>query len=428
VKPQDLIASFRNSYNPRIAVTVDMIATGTDIKPLEVVFFMRSVRSLGFFEQMKGRGVRVLSETELQSVTPDARRKTHFVIVDAVGVCERDKGDSRPLERKRNVPFDKLLETIALGNREPAALESLAGRLLRLERLLDDRATRELQRLSGGPTLSAIARDILDALDPDAIDAAAKEGIPPGHEPTEAELQDAGRKLADDAVRILATKPDLRHWVVGFQRSTEQTIDTVSQDEVLEAGYSQAALDKARDLVASWERYIAENRDEIAAIQLLYTDARRLRWEQLKALADAIERPPRRWTPDVLWSAYERLGKTAAAAQPTLTGSKRILADLVGLVRVALHEQDALVPRVETVHRRFDAWLARQAALGRAFSAEQRTWLELIRDHIATSLAIAPGDFAYAPFAQAGGLGKAHQVFGNELPKLLEELNEVLAA
>lgn len=428
VKPQDLIASFRNSYNPRIAVTVDMIATGTDIKPLEVVFFMRSVRSLGFFEQMKGRGVRVLSETELQSVTPDARRKTHFVIVDAVGVCERDKSDSRPLEHKRRVPFDKLLEGVALGNREPEALESLAGRLLRLERLLDDRATRELKRLTGGPTLSDMARDILDALDPDVIEARAAEGQPPGHEPTEGERQQALEKLADDAVRTLATRPGLRTWVVSFQRSTEQTIDTVTRDEVIEAGRSQEARDRAYDLVTSWESFVAENRDEITAIQLLYTDAKRLTYDQLKGLADAIERPPRQWTPEALWEAYERLGKAAAASRPTTAGRKRILADLTSLVRVALHEQPALVPREEAVHQRFDVWLAEQATLGRTFTPQQRAWLELIRDHIATSLTIKPDDFAYAPFAQQGGLGKADQLFGAELPKLLDELNEVLAA
>jgi len=429
IKPADLIASFRNSYNPRIAVTVDMIATGTDIKPLEIVFFMRSVLSQGFFEQMKGRGVRVIEETALQAVTPDARRKTHFVIVDTVGVCERDKGDSRPLERKRHVPFDKLLEAVALGNREPEALESLAGRLLRLERLLDERTTRELRRLTGGPTLSSIARDILDALDPDVVETKAKEGKPPGREPSEKELGALQRHLANQAVQILATKPELRNWVVEFQRSTEQTIDTVSKDEVIEAGYSQAALDAARGLVESWEAYIKEHRDEITAIQLLYTDAKRLRFEQLKELADAIEQPPRRWTPEKLWAAYDKRRTSAdRPARPTAAATKRLLTDLVTLVRLALHETDDLIPFADGVRRRFDAWLAKQATLGHTFTEEQRTWLGLIRDHITTSLAIESSDFDYTPFAQQGGLGRAHQLFGPELPKLLDELNGVLAA
>jgi type I restriction enzyme R subunit len=429
IRPADLIASFRNSYNPRIAVTVDMIATGTDIKPLEIVFFMRSVVSQGFFEQMKGRGVRVIEETALQAVTPDARRKTHFVIVDAVGVCERDKGDSRPLERKHHIPFDKLLEAVALGNREPEALESLAGRFLRLERLLDDRTTRELKRLTGGPTLSSLAREILDALDPDVVEAKAKESKPPGHEPSKKELEAVQRHLADQAVKTLATKPELRNWVVQFQRSTEQTIDTVSKDDLIESGYSQAALEAARGLVTSWEEFIQEHRDEITAIQLLYTDAKRLRFEQLKELADAIEQPPRRWTPEKLWSAYDKLRTSAdRPARPTAAATKRLLTDLVTLVRLALHETDDLIPFADGVRRRFDAWLAKQAILGRAFTQEQRVWLGLIRDHITTSLAIESSDFDYTPFAQQGGLGRAHQLFGPELPKLLDELNEVLAA
>ena len=85
---------------------VDMISTGTDIKPLECLLFMRTVNSRVYYEQMKGRGTRVISPTDLETVSPDAKYKTHFVIVDAVGVCERDKTDSRPLERKRHVPFN----------------------------------------------------------------------------------------------------------------------------------------------------------------------------------------------------------------------------------------------------------------------------------------------------------------------------------
>lgn len=124
LSPDQILQAFRNSYNPRIAVTVDMIATGTDVKPLEVVFFMRSVKSRSFFEQMKGRGVRVITETEMEQVNPGVKRKNRFVIVDAVGVCERDLTDSRPLEKKRQVSFDKLLDSVALGNRETEVLEA----------------------------------------------------------------------------------------------------------------------------------------------------------------------------------------------------------------------------------------------------------------------------------------------------------------
>lgn len=147
-KPEDLIAIFRNSYNPRIAVSVDMISTGTDIKPLECLVFMRDVKSRVYFEQMKGRGTRTIIPDDLRAVTPGAPCKTHFVIVDAVGVCETDKTDSQPLERNPTVPFDKLLERVALGVRDEDTLTSLAGRLARLDRQLEPRDHAELEAAS----------------------------------------------------------------------------------------------------------------------------------------------------------------------------------------------------------------------------------------------------------------------------------------
>lgn len=143
-KTEDLIASFRNSYNPRIAVTVDMISTGTDIKPLECLIFMRDVKSRVYFEQMKGRGTRTILPTDLNAVTPDAIHKTHFVIVDAIGVCENDKTDSWPLERKRSVSFEKLLNSIVLGRKDEDTLTTLSGRLARLNREIEDKERREI--------------------------------------------------------------------------------------------------------------------------------------------------------------------------------------------------------------------------------------------------------------------------------------------
>ena len=161
------LASFRNSYNPRIAVTVDMIATGTDVKPIEIVFFMRSVRSRTFFEQMKGRGVRVINDTDLQAVTPDARSKTRFVIVDAVGIVHEDLGDTVSLEKKPSVSFEKLLEQVAFGNRETDVLSSLASRLARLDRQLSSVDRQLLTDVAGGHSIRELAAALVDALDPD---------------------------------------------------------------------------------------------------------------------------------------------------------------------------------------------------------------------------------------------------------------------
>ncbi|MFH1005214.1 MAG: DEAD/DEAH box helicase family protein, partial [Bacteroidota bacterium] len=117
--PKSVLAQFRNDYCPRIAVTVDMIATGTDVKPLECLLFMRDVRSRNYFEQMKGRGTRVIPLDDLRKVTPTAKfAKDHFVIVDAVGVTKSCKTDSRPLEKKPGIPLKDLLNAVTVGNRD----------------------------------------------------------------------------------------------------------------------------------------------------------------------------------------------------------------------------------------------------------------------------------------------------------------------
>lgn len=425
VRIDDLIASFRNSYNPRIAVTVDMIATGTDIKPLEIVFFMRSVRSRTFFEQMKGRGVRVISDTDLQAVTPNVKSKDHFIIVDAVGVCEGDKTDSRPLERKRTVSFEKLLQRVALGNRNRDLLASLAGRLARLDRRCSANDRQELEKLSEGVPLSGVVRLIIEAVDPDRIEEAAKSSFNTDS-PTQKQLKEAALELANSTAEVIATKPLFRNKLIDLWKSFEQTIDTVSRDRVTVAAYDQAALDAARNTVQSFEQFISEHKDEITALEILYSQPRRrpLSFADIKALAEAIEKPPRRWTPEALWRAYDALDRSKVRG----ASGQRLLTDMVSLVKFALQEEHTLRPYTETVNERFDNWLARQSTSGRQFTKEQVHWLGLIRDHIATSLSIEADDFEFSPFNQKGGLGKAFQLFGPELPKVLKELNEVLAA
>lgn len=427
LKPEDLLSSFRNSYNPRIVVTVDMIATGTDIKPLEVVMFMRAVRSRNFFEQMKGRGVRVVNDTDFQAVTPDAKSKTHCVIVDCVGVCEQDLTDSRPLERQPTVTFEKLLQAVALGSTDPDILSSLAGRFVRLNRQLGKSEQQTLEKAAGGMPLRTIAAQIIASLDPDRQREAARTamGLPAGAEPSPEAVAQAAEKLKKKAVTPLVTNPVLREQLTAMKQRFEQTIDTVSQDVVLEAAFSAAARERAQGLVASFEQFIKEHKDEITALQVLYSKpyTQRLRFADIKGLAEAIHAPPRSWTPEALWRAYETLD------QAKVRGSGgQMLTDIVSLVRFALHKEGELVPFEEQVQARFTNWLAQQQNKGKRFTEEQLQWLVLIRNHIAASLGIEMDDFDYAPFAQKGGAGKVYQVFGKELDGLLDELNEVLAA
>ena len=427
VKPEDLLASFRVSYNPRIVVTVDMIATGTDIKPLEVVMFMRAVRSRTFFEQMKGRGVRTVDTDTFQSVTPDAQHKTRFVLIDCVGVTEQAMVDAPPLERQPSVAFQALLQKIAYGSTDPDDLSTLAGRLARLDRQLSDAQRGALAETARGLTLRDIVAGLLESLDPDRQIESARQAadLPAGIDPAPAQVAKAAKAMMRAAAAPLVSNPALRTHLLDLKQQSEQVIDTVSKDVVRFAGHDAAARERAAALTFSFEAFLAEHRDEIAALQVLYSQpyARRLRYRDVKELAERIAAPPRNWTTEELWQAYEALDKAKVRGSATT-----VLTNVVSLVRYALHQDDELVPFPDRVRERFAAWMALQEAGGRRFTDDQRRWLEDIRDHIAGNAEIQLDDLELTPFNQRGGPGKAFQLFGRELPQLLEELNGVLAA
>jgi type I restriction enzyme, R subunit len=417
-KPEDLIASFRNAYDPRIAVTVDMISTGTDIKPLECLLFLRMIRSQGYFEQMKGRGTRVISDTDLTAVTPDAGHKTHFVLVDAVGVCEEDKTDTRPLERKKHIPFDKLLQRVAMGVRNADSLESLAGRLARLDRALTPNERRDIESTSGGIPLKGLIHALLDAVDPDVHLEFAQTHLG-GTSPEKIQQ-------AQDALIQTACAPfddhKLRETLIQIQQRNEQVIDTISKDELVDAQFVE---DEARRKVATFEEFIAANKDELTALQILYSQpygARRLTYRAVRELADAIKRPPYNLDREDLWRAYERLEKAKVRG----AGPTKLFTEIIALVRFALEQSETLEPFPLTVDERYRAWLVDQLNAGRQFSPEQLEWLEMIRTHIAASVTIEMDDFEEVPFNQKGGAIKVYQLFGDELDGILDELTQVL--
>ena len=440
-KPKDLINEFRTSPMPRIAVTVDMIATGTDIKAVEIVMFMRAVKSRAYFEQMKGCGVRIMKTDDLQSVTPDAKAKDHFVIVDAVGVCEQDKTDSRPMEQKHTVSFEKLMQAVAFGNTEDDVLSSLAGRLARMAHRLTDDDDKKIRALSGGLSVKDLSHRIVAALNPDRHIEQAKVdlGIAPDDDRpiTDQALNAARQKIILDAIKPLHD-PALRVAIDEIKKKNEVVIDIISADEVIDVGFSPEALNRAKGMVQSFEQFIKDHKDEITALQILYSKPykHRLTFEAVKELADAIEKPPYLWNESQLWNAYAALEKSKVKG----ASGKRILTDLVSLVRFAIHQDNELIPFPERVNANFKAWLAQQQTLpspaggrgaggeGTRFTPEQLRWLEMIRDHIAANPSIEPDDFELSPFNQEGGLGKVHQLFGDKLNTIIEELNEKLAA
>lgn len=427
VQPEHLLSSFRNDFNPRIAVTVDMIATGTDIKPLEIVFFMRAPRSRTLFEQMKGRGARVITSDELQGTTPDTKIKDRFVIVDAVGLDANEMHETRPLERQRHVSLEKLMERVAFGDRDPDLLSSIASRLTRLDLRLTKDDRKALEEVPGGQSITSIAQRIVAAIDPDHQLQAAQKASGKT-DPSPEEIAGAAKALVAEAAEPIAANPALRNRILAIKKSYEQIIDRVSQDTVQSAGYSQDAKQKAESLVKNFEQFISGNKDEITALQILYSRPykQRLTFDEVKTLAQAIEKPGdglRLATPEQLWRAYETLDKSKVHGS-----GGRVLTDIVSLVRFAIQQDPELHPFADDVNSRFEKWMKQQKSAGAQFTEEQEQWLRDIRDQIATSLTIEIDDFDEVPFNQKGGLGKAYQLFGDKLQPMLNELNEVLVA
>jgi len=413
--PEQLIRQFRTDYNPRIAVTVDMIATGTDVKPLEALIFLRDVKSELYFEQMKGRGARTITPTQLRQVTPDADEKTRFVLVDAVGVTESLKHVSQPLERKRQIGFDRLLDDIAAGRRDDDALSTLAARLAALDRKIDDKDRAAIAKATGGFDPKALANKLLDAIDPDMIEreAAARQVKP----------ETAAEALKEEACRVF-DDPELRRLLKDIKRLTEIRIDTISTDAVISSGYDEA---RAQDTVERFRRFLTEHRDTLTALQILYARphaARRLDRAAIEELRDAMRRPPWLLEPVDIWRAYKRLDDERVKGNPA-----RALSDIVMLVRYALGAATSLEPLPATIAGRFNLWLGREERAGRSYTESQRAWLTAIRDFIAVNVDIVPEDLQEAPdFAAQGGLVRAHALFGDRLRPLLEELPQVLIA
>jgi len=421
--PKQLLQDFRTSYYPRIAVTVDMIATGTDVKPIEMVVFMRMVRSRNFFEQMKGRGVRTIPDSDLQVVTPDATHKDRFVLVDAVGVTETKLIETTPLERKRGVSLEKLLHQLALGQVSEDLVSSLASRLARLDSRIGPVDRARLEDVAGA-SLKLIEHGLIDAIDPDRQLAAAQ--IASGSsEPSEAQLAKAKTTLLDQAVQPIAANPDLREELINVQRTFDQVIDEISIDHITRAEFAVDARARAAEYVDSFKTFLDEHKDEITALQVLYSRpyAKRLTYRDVKELAEAIGRPPHRWTPERLWEAYETLD-----ASKVRGSAGTVLTNIVSLVRFTLGEDEELAPFPEQVEERFEAWLLQQQTTGRTFTEEQLDWMRLIRDHLAAALSIEPRELLDPPFSQRGGLGRARELFGRDLDTLLTELTEAVAA
>lgn len=422
--PDDLIREFRNQFNPRIVVSVDMISTGTDIKPVECLLFMRDVKSRTYFDQMKGRGTRVISPTELEQVNTEGVRKTRFVLIDAVGVTESLKTDTRSLERKPSVSFDKLLRDVSQGKRDVDTLQTLLNRLTRLIHKLDEEEKRELAEIAGKP-LREINNDLLDAIDPDVILETAQEKYE-----VESPDQEMIKTVRDNLARTATTpfmSPDFREALKRIKKKSEQIIDHVSQDEVIYFGYDEQAKENAEKVVTSFKQFIKENQDQITALEMILSrpyNQRELTYESIRELAEAIEEPDVNLNAEQVWQAYKRLD----ASRVKDRSPEKQLTDIISLIRYSVEELEALEPYREIVDENFNEWLFQQEQQGQVYTEEQMKWLKMIKNHIATSLNIELTDLENVPFNKHGGPYKAINIFGDrqQFQSILQQLNTEL--
>jgi type I restriction enzyme R subunit len=427
--PKAVLAQLRNDYNPRIAVTVDMIATGTDVKPLECLLFMRDVKSRNYFEQMKGRGTRTLGADDLRKVTPSATTaKTHYVIVDAVGVTKSLKTASRPLITKPSVSLKDLATGVMMGIRDEDTVSSLAGRLARLNKQLDPKDQAKIETAAGGASLTAIVKALVDAIDPDRIEEKAREIAGVG-EPGDTERDQARDQLVGAAAQVF-TGP-LIELIDSIRRDKEQTIDHDNLDTLVRAEWAGDTAENARILTQDFEQYLAEHRDEIEALNIFFSQpARRaeVTYGMIQALLERLHEDRPKLAPLRVWNAYAYLDETVAGSG---TGNQPIseLTALVGLIRRVCGIDPTLVPYSDTVRRNFQNWIMKHhSGAGEKFNEDQMAWLRMIRDHVAASFRLERDDLEMAPFDGFGGIGRMYQVFGEGMDGLIDELNEVFAA
>ena len=394
--PKSLLTQFRNDYYPRIAVTVDMIATGTDVKPLECLVFMRDVRSRNYFEQMKGRGTRTLDHDDLRKVTPSAvTAKTHYVIVDAVGVTKSVKTDSGPLISKPGVPLKDLAMGVMMGARNEETISSLAGRLARLNRQLDDAERRRIEQQAGGVELSAIVGNLLAAIDPDRIDVKARELDPPvgDDEPAPAAVDQARDLLTANAAGVFTD--ELIDLIDSIRRDKEQTIDHDSLDTVLSAEWVGDAQENAQALAQDFREYLEANRDQIEALAIFYAQPHRRRdvtYAMIRAVLDKLKGDKPLLAPLRVWQAYALLDDYRGQRPD------KELAALVALIRRVCGIDTTLSPYAETVRRNFQTWImTRHSGSGEKFNDQQMAWLRMIRDHVATSFHLDRDDLENVP-------------------------------
>jgi type I restriction enzyme R subunit len=425
--PKSVLSQFRNDYHPRIAVTVDMVATGTDIKPLECLLFMRDVKSINYFEQMKGRGTRTIDLDSLRKVTPTAKfTKDHFVIVDAIGVTKSLKTDSRPLEKKPGVPLKDLLQAVAVGAREEELFTSLANRLTRLDKQITEKEKKQFAEKANGKSVSQVVKELLNAFNPDVLEEIESKVRTEmaGAAPVEidAAIKTKTEILQNEAAKVFTG--ELNEYIENVRKAHEQKIDLANPDEVIHVGWDKDNTNKAAALIANFSEWMQEHTDELMALQIFYNQPfrrRELTYTMIKEVLEKLQNDKPTLAPMNIWRAYEALEQCNGSPRNELTA-------IVSLIRKISGLDTTLTAYDKIVDKNFQDWVFKKQAGATKFNEEQMQWLRMIKDYVVNSFHIDKEDFDLNPFNAQGGLGKMWQLFGDKAEEIINELNEALAA
>ncbi len=368
-----LVREFRNDKTFRIAVTVTLVATGTDVKPLEVVMFMRDVNSESLYTQMKGRGVRTIGDEQLKSVTPNAQTKDTFYLIDAVGVTEHEKyvGTREPLEQVK-LSLKQLLEQISHGYLPDEHLRLLASRLSRINVKSKEKRQKEFENISG-ISMKELALNLFNALEGGELDEFIDVNKP--------NLKRKG------LVALLTNNAKAKNYLLELNAGFI-TVLMPGEDTLIKKGFS---MEEAHDTTKAFEEYLDSHKDEVEALRIIYNNkGEAITYQMLKELEEKLLVADRHFKMPALWSHYSILEpqKVTRFKSPN---ERAALTNLIQLVRFAYKSRSELKSLTSTAASRFELWCGQ---VHRDLNEKQRELMKIIAGYIATNGAYSRTDIA----------------------------------
>jgi type I restriction enzyme, R subunit len=337
------------------------------------------------------------------------------------------KTDSRPLEKNPGMSLKDLLQNVAMGNTQEDLLSTLANRLIRLDKQINEKEKANFAEQANGFTINHVVKQLLNAYDPDTIDnlqltiGNKMQGEAPAA--IEAAIQKEKQKLIEEAVAVFHN-PELRNYITDVRKKYDQVIDAINMDEVTNIGWVKDQQAAAQNTIHDFTAWIQAHKDEITALQIFYGQPyrrRELTYKMIKDLYEKIKTEQPLLAPTNVWRSYALLNSTQGSP-------KNELIALVSLIRKVTGIDGTLTSYDKTVDKNFQDWVFKKQAGTLKFTEEQMQWLRMIKDYVANSFHVEKDDFELDPFNKNGGFGKMWQLFGDKTDEIINELNEVLAA